>query len=68
MELILSPSNIPVLLTYRREEFQVFFDCESVEQDVMLRTQSQTASNIIHVFPDVVAVDQGRAAGRNSEA
>ena len=39
------------------KELEVFIDSESVKENVMLRTHSQTLANLIHIFPDVVAID-----------
>lgn len=45
------------------EEEQVLPDGEVVEQDVVLRAETQAAADQSHVLTDVVAADVGPAAG-----
>lgn len=45
------------------EEEQVLSDGEIIEQDVVLRTQSQAAADQSHVLTDVIAIYVGPAAG-----
>lgn len=44
-------------------EEQVLSDSKVVEQHIVLRTESQTATDQSHVLADVITVDVGPAAG-----
>lgn len=41
----------------------MFFHSQSIKEDIMLWTETQTAANLFNISPDVVAVDVGRATG-----
>lgn len=44
-------------------EEQVLSDSQVIKQHVVLRTESQTATDQSHVLADVITVDVGPAAG-----
>ena len=39
------------------KELEVFQDSEPVKQDIVLGADSQTLSDLVHVSPDVIAID-----------
>lgn len=54
--------------TYLWKEYEVFPDSDCVEQDIVLRTQTQTASHIINVCSNIVTINNSCATGWRDES
>ena len=49
------------------EELQVFCNCQSIKQHVVLWTDAKAVTNLVHVGEDTEAVDGSRAGRRGEE-
>ncbi len=49
------------------EESQVLFNSESVKEHIVLGTDAQTVTNLVHVSQNTVAIDSSISRGRGVE-
>ena len=57
---IRKPDNVhPMYYLESHEEAEVLLNSETIEEDIVLWTDTQTLSNLIHVSEDTVAIDGG---------